>query len=196
MHLKAMATGEYPLGVIASLFRQHLAPLRTMCFLDNEYGDTADRSRVLSAAAHTLSHMRHALTRSGKPVRVTALQPSPSMQHHVEVDIEWRQGAVWRKRSIKVNLYIPNASVPQADEEQEEGITASGPRFSMTRLKGVARPRRGGDRVRRRQKARRKAIKALLALQAQNPGPAPESALEPKEKPAAAPRAAPGKKTR
>jgi hypothetical protein len=167
-----------------------------MCFLDNEYGDTKDRSRVTAAANHVLHQMQRTLTRSGKPVRVTALQPSPSMQHHVEVDIEWRKGATWQKRTIKVNLYIPNPSVPQATEEQEEGITASGPRFSMTRLKGVARPRRGGDRVRRRQKACRKAIRALTALQAQNQPVAPESALEPKAQPAAPPRAAQGKKAR
>lgn len=153
--LAMLKTQPYPMGLLGYALQHNQAMLRTMCFVDNEYGDA--RREEVEAAGLKVAHAVNALlSRTGRRVRVLSISPLPKRHHHIQVQWATIESAedengepVEPKLQLQpianLNLFPPSKRAQAEEDDGEERVG----------------PRRGETATRKKRSKRAKAGKTL-----------------------------------
>lgn len=119
----AAAAFTQPTSLIANALLRHEHALRTMCFMDNEYGPRAN-SDVFIIAHNVVAAVNTKYAALGRRIRVLNVGPLQLRHHHIVVDygeLSSRKELVETKRLV-LNLYplSKRKGLDDADGEDEE----------------------------------------------------------------------------
>ena len=146
---------QTPVSLVAYLLLRCESALKSMCFIDNEHGETK-KQEIQALAIRCLKTVNKALEARRHPIRIFSIQPWPTRHHHVEVHWsvvpsveEMNIGNFPEVQVLVANLYLPSKRVQ--DDEEERVAPRRGEKLKQVfdrKPKDRKKPRRGYDNER------------------------------------------------
>jgi hypothetical protein len=146
MYLLDMISSSYPVGLISRVLSRHLDRIQTLCFLDNEFGQSPEACETIRR--HILVPSNLLLRRGGKKVSILAVGVCDKENHRVLVryHVHGSDGTSYFVASL-----FPESARQKAARKEREEARKSG-------QLSVGSPNRGKGRAKVEKKKRRKAV--------------------------------------
>jgi hypothetical protein len=152
LFITELAAQPFPFGLIGHILQGHRSFLQTICFQDNEVGDSADAVKLFDHKI--VEPVNRVLDRNKKPLRLCSISVDSGRHHTVHVQFQHRVGRSWRDDMVRLSLFqVSKKAIAMERKAEEEGeeFTVVAPR------RGVAPVKRPKNRKRGLQKARQRA---------------------------------------
>ncbi|MFA6132433.1 MAG: hypothetical protein WC869_00300 [Phycisphaerae bacterium] len=149
LYITELAAQPFPLGLIGHLLQEHKSFLQTICFQDNELGDSAHATEAYNTKI--VLPLNHQLERNGKPLRLSTIEVDHGRHHTVKISYQARiNGSGWTEDSVRLSLFLvskKSIAMERKAEEDGEEFTVVAPRRGAVvtkRPKNRKRKRRYG----------------------------------------------------
>jgi len=151
LFITELAAQPFPLGLIGHILHGHKAFLQTICFQDNEVGDSANATLAYqNKIVHPVNRM---LERNHKPLRLCSISVDPGRHHTVQIHFQRKNKGLWTDDSVRLSLFLVSKKAMAMERKAEE----EGEDYQ------VVAPRRGVTPVKRPKNRKRRAKKTRAA---------------------------------